>query len=119
MRRKQLDQIDAAINRLQARLFRTSNALQKKIAARRRLDKPRAAKLIPADLSIPEFLKRSPNAADEKAKAEILTQQDARKKAKAKARAEKAKAKRRGDLKKMPLEGRAAIAAILAAPTSS
>ena len=52
---------------------------------------------------------QQPNAADEKAKAEILAGQTAKAKVKAKASGEKSRAKRRGELRKMPLSGKAAL----------
>ena len=52
---------------------------------------------------------RQPNAADEKAKAEIVAGQQAKAKVKAKASSEKSRAKRRGELRKMPLSGKAAL----------
>jgi hypothetical protein len=80
--------------------------------------------------AIPDFLKRAPaaekaeeaaiaqyevdqsNLVDEAAKASILAEQAEMKKKKAAARAGKMKAKKSGDLKKMPLEGKAALAVI-------
>jgi len=55
------------------------------------------------------------NTADEKAKADIIAGQQAKAKVKAKASSEKSRAKKRGELRKMPLEGKAALAAIRAA----
>ena len=55
---------------------------------------------------------RQPNAADEKAKAEIRAGQLARVKIKAKASSEKSRAKKRGELRRMPLTGKAALAKI-------
>ena len=52
------------------------------------------------------------NPADEKAKAEIIASQQARAKVKAKASGEKSRAKKRGELRKIPLVGKAALAAI-------
>ena len=59
------------------------------------------------DTSIPTFLRRekAPNPVAEQIKAE----QEATKKQKARGRIEKMKAKQRGDLKKMPLSGKAAL----------
>lgn len=66
------------------------------------------------DLSIPGFLRRNKEAdkKDAEAAAAIRQEQADRKKAKARGRIEKLKAKQRGDLKRMPLEGKAALAAI-------
>jgi hypothetical protein len=61
------------------------------------------------DLAIPSFLQRKKL---DPVAAEIKAEQEATKKAKAKGRIEKMKAKQRGDLKKMPLSGKAALAAI-------
>jgi hypothetical protein len=61
------------------------------------------------DLAIPAFLQRKKL---DPAAAEIKAEQDATKKLKAKGRIEKMKAKQRGDLKRMPLSGKAALAAI-------
>jgi hypothetical protein len=63
-------------------------------------------------LAVPTFLRRVSNAADQKAIAEIKAEQAASKTVKAKASAAKSKAKAKGDLRKMPLEGRAALEAI-------
>jgi hypothetical protein len=60
------------------------------------------------ELTIPGFLARTPNAADEAAKAEIIAQQKDAKKQKAVAR----KAKANDGLAKKPLMGKAALAAI-------
>lgn len=63
------------------------------------------------DLAIPAFLQRKK--LDPEAE-QVKAEQDATKKAKARGRIEKMKAKQRGDLKKMPLSGKAALAAIRA-----
>jgi hypothetical protein len=49
------------------------------------------------------------NEADETAKAEIIATQAATKKVKTKASSEKSRAKQRGELRKMPLQGKAAV----------
>ena len=77
---------------------------------------PEVAPIRPAqtDLDIPEFLRRG-QAAQKAADAvieEIKAEQAATKKAKAAGRIAKMKAKKAGDLKKMPLSGKAALAAI-------
>jgi hypothetical protein len=65
------------------------------------------------DLDIPAALKRPPvNPADARAKEEILAQQEAAKKIKTTARIAKLKADKAGDTKRMPLTGKAALAAI-------
>jgi hypothetical protein len=66
------------------------------------------------DLDIPAFMRRTPvNAADEAAKAAILAERETKAKAKKKASAERSRLARRGDLKRMPLSGKAAMEAIL------
>jgi hypothetical protein len=71
----------------------------------------RAAADDPLDVRSQPWLKPR-NEADEKAKADILAAKAVIKKVKAKASADKSRAKRRGELRKMPLEGKAALAAI-------
>jgi hypothetical protein len=60
------------------------------------------------DLVIPTFLKRTPDPVAE----QIRTEQAEAKQAKTRGRIEKMKAKARGDLKRMPLTGKAALEAI-------
>jgi hypothetical protein len=73
---------------------------------------PRGDLAATADIGdMPDFLKRGV-AADKAAADQIRAEQEALKKAKGKGRIEKMKAKARGDLKKMPLTGKAALAAI-------
>jgi hypothetical protein len=125
-----LDRNAAAIKRWRTRLKRAMSMLEKLEKQRRRLEKPRLipvgvhAKIVdetvmatlqaapvvttptPADdLGIPSFLRRNPDPVVEAIKAE----QAETKKLKAKGRIEKMKAKKRGDLKKMPLSGKAAL----------
>ena len=57
-------------------------------------------------------MRRTPNAADEAAKAQIIAEQEAPKKQKAAARIAKMKAEQTGETTKMPLTGKAALAAI-------
>jgi hypothetical protein len=64
-----------------------------------------------ADTGIPAFLQRKK--LDPVAE-QIKADQEATKKAKARGRIDRMKAKQRGDLKKMPLTGKAALAAIRA-----
>jgi hypothetical protein len=71
---------------------------------------PDPVKAVP-DLAIPAFLKRD-TAADDAAAAAIKEEQADTKRRKARGRIDKMKAKQRGDLKKMPLSGRAALEAI-------
>jgi hypothetical protein len=61
------------------------------------------------DTGIPTFLQRKK--LDPVAE-QIKAEQEETKRAKARGRVEKMKAKQRGDLKKMPLSGKAALAAI-------
>lgn len=69
------------------------------------------------DPGIPDFLRRSKEAEkkDAETRATILQEQADRKKAKARGRIEKMKAKQRGDTKRMPLSGKAALAHIIGA----
>jgi hypothetical protein len=60
------------------------------------------------DLSVPTFLQRAKNPADEAAKAEILAAEAEHKKRKAVSR----KAAAKGETRKMPLSGKAALAYI-------
>jgi hypothetical protein len=60
------------------------------------------------DLGIPDFLNRKLDPVA----AQIKSEQEETKRAKARGRIEKMKAKQRGDLKKMPLTGKAALDAI-------
>lgn len=71
-------------------------------------------KASPPDEGIPDFLKRKKDgeARDAAAKAEILAEQAERKKTKAHNRIGDMKAKQRGDTKRMPLTGKAALEAI-------
>ena len=122
-----IEAVDEAIRRWQRRLTRAANALAKLERQRRRLGKPASkpdskpvAVHKPVDpliehvadqLGIPPFLQRSqPSPQAEAIKAEIAAKKKA--KAKAKARIETMKAKQRGDLKRMPLTGKAALEAI-------
>ena len=126
-----LDHNAAAIKRWRSRLKRAMTMLDKLEKQRKRLEakpkmvvpSPGAARLIPEkpvsanrpaahpadDIAIPAFLQRKK--LDPVAE-QIKTEQEATKKAKARGRIEKMKAKQRGDLKKMPLTGKAALAAI-------
>jgi len=64
-------------------------------------------------LDIPVCLRRAPvHAADEAAIAEIAAKMEEQQKAKARGRIAKLKAKQSGDTKKMPLQGKEALAAI-------
>jgi hypothetical protein len=70
---------------------------------------------VPDDPPIPDFLRRTKeeaNRLDKEAAKVIQTEQAEHKQAKARARIEKMKAKQRGDLKRMPLSGKEALAAI-------
>jgi hypothetical protein len=124
-----LEQIERSLGRLRSRLYRTVNAINKLEKAHRRIKrrmelervqpKPEPqqvaarAPVASDDLSIPPiFIRPRLNQADEAAKAEILAQQEATKKAKTATRIAKLKADKSGDTKRMPLTGKAALAAI-------
>ena len=131
----EIEKIMASIKRWKSRLKRAMTAIEKLDRKLRRLEaKPVAPKVdlkvkqpepmhhdafVPrgdlaatADVGdMPDFLKRG-MAADKAAADQIRAEQEALKKAKGKGRIEKMKAKARGDLKKMPLTGKAALAAI-------
>lgn len=125
-------ELDKALARWQSKLKRAVNTidkLQKRrkrvVAKAERVAPPGAAKpkfietvmrettgipdLKVPDTSIPDFLKRTK---DDEVADQIKAEQAAIKKAKAAGRIAKMKAKQRGDLKKMPLTGRAALDAI-------
>jgi hypothetical protein len=70
--------------------------------------KPLAEPAKPDNLELPSFLKRTPDPVAEQIKAE----QEETKRRKARGRSERKKAAQRGDLKKMPLTGKAALEAI-------
>ena len=138
-----LEQNEAAIKRWRSKLKRAMSMLDKLERQRKRLEaaavrasipahptvdseatlgalppkpEPLAVTIIkemvaPDDLAIPAFLQRKKL---DPVAAEIAAEQEATKKAKARGRIEKMKAKQRGDLKKMPLTGKAALAAIRA-----
>jgi hypothetical protein len=126
-----LQQADDEIRRVHSRMFRWANKLEKLMKARARLvrldDDERKPIVTPVELPKPDprpvekpddplDVRSMPwnqrNEADEKAKTEIKAGQLARVRVKAKASAEKSRAKRRGELRKMPLTGKAALAAI-------
>ena len=118
-RRMSLSEIEAAINRWEARLFRAATALMKLRQQRKRY--PRSADasvkvksplIALPDLSVPTFLQRAKNPADEVAKAEILAAMAERKKRKAVSSTTKRKAAAKGETRKMPLSGEAALAYI-------
>ena len=71
-------------------------------------------RVIDTDDDVPDFLRRKAegDAKDAAARAELLAEQSGRKKNKDRARIEKLKASQAGDTKKMPLSGKAALAAI-------
>ena len=135
MAKKTLEQIDAAIARWQSRLKRSVNAIDRLQKQRKRIDKaatrativreiaaepvappqtmvppaPDLAVAHPLDTAIPAFLQRKRL---EPAAAQIVAEQAARSKAKAAGRIATMKAKKAGETKRMPLTGRAALAAI-------
>jgi hypothetical protein len=125
----------AAIKRWRTRLKRAMSMLDKLERQRKRLEakaeappKPKTVTLTPAkpvvnnvtdipftelpiadDLAIPPFLQRKKL---DPVAAEIAAEQKATKLAKSRGRIDKMKAKQRGDLKRMPLTGKAALEAI-------
>ena len=138
MATKTIEQIDASIDRWDRRLRRAVCALAKLKTQRKRLAQrltkppvarpeplavtimqemiapapaPDLAVAHPLDTSIPSFLRRTPDPVAEQIKAE----QAETKKKKAAGRIATMKAKKAGDLKKMPLTGKAALAAIRSA----
>ena len=127
--------IDVEIRRVHGRMFRWANRLDKLIKSRSRFErlldestKPLDDELKPLDKPVdvpkpdpvkpddPLDVRSQPwmtrGNADDKAAAEIKAAQQAKAKIKAKASGEKSRAKRRGELRKMPLTGKAALAAI-------
>jgi hypothetical protein len=133
-----IEHVSAAISRWQTRLRRAVTMIEKLEKQRKRIEKAAARKPLPVrfepkpalseieiaalcggeraaarlaeiDTSIPAFLERK--ALDPVAE-QIKAEQEATKRAKARGRIERMKAKQRGDLKKMPLTGRAALDAI-------
>lgn len=133
MATKTLEQIDASLARWKTRLRRAMTAIDKLEKQRKRLvakkpvaltenigsttwpkptttvadiDPPPPVKEI--DTSIPSFLRRTPDPVAE----QIKQEQAETKRKKAQGRIAKMKAKQAGDLKRMPLTGKAALAAI-------
>jgi hypothetical protein len=142
MKKQTLEQNAAALKRWRSRLKRAMSMLDKLEKQRKRLEASAVRSSVPAhptvdseatlgalppkpeplaltimreiaapveDTGIPAFLQRKK--LDPVAE-EIAAEQADLKKRKAKGRIEKMKAKQRGDLKKMPLTGKAALAAI-------
>ena len=120
-----IEQNAAALKRWRTRLKRAMTMIDKLERQRKRSEappKPRPAKAViipppPAaapvrppevDTAIPPFLKRKPDPVAEQIKADQIET----KKRKAQGRKAAADAKRRGDTRKMPLTGKAALAAI-------
>jgi hypothetical protein len=122
-----IEHVNAALKRWRSRLTRAVRMVDKLEKQRGRIEKatlrlfteieivdqPKPAPVIaapPIDTGIPSFLRRdkTPDPVAEEIKAE----QEEIKKKKARGRIEKMKAKKAGDLKKMPLTGRAALEAI-------
>lgn len=129
MRKQTLEQNATALKRWRSRLKRAMTAIEKLERQRKRLETAAAqsalsiaksrrvapsgdmAPVVAAepDLAIPSFLDRTkPDPVADQIRAE---QADIKKR-KARGRIEKMKAKQRGDLKRMPLTGRAALEAI-------
>jgi hypothetical protein len=131
MARKTIEQIDASLARWQTRLKRAVNAIEKLGKQRKRVvsaasrppkvrpvatDSPPPAASPPAplpaqplDTGIPAFLQR--RKLDPVAE-QIMADQAETKRLKARGRIAKMKAKQSGETKRMPLTGKAALAAI-------
>ena len=137
-RKQTLEQVEASIGRWRTRAKRAMTMLDKLEKQRKRLavrvsvpahptvdsettlgtvPPPPAPPVAPpsrgaavADLEIPGFLRRQDNTSP--VADQIRQEQAETKKAKARGRIDKMKAKQRGDLKRMPLTGKAALAAI-------
>lgn len=129
---KTIEQIDAALARWQTRLKRAVSTIERLTKQRKRAVKASAAPKPearqeplaltvmrsltepaptppPADTGIPAFLKRS---SDNAVADQIKAEQAETKKRKAAGRIAKMKAKQSGETRRMPLTGRAALAAI-------
>lgn len=125
------DDLDIAIARWQTRLKRAVNTIDKLQKRRKRLvakaaapkpkpaPKPTPAPMpphepepmpSPVDLTIPDFLRRGQAA--QAAVDEIIAEQAEHKRKKTAGRIAKMKAKKSGELRKMPLTGKAALDAI-------
>ena len=124
-----LDDINGKIERWQRRLRRAATAIAKLEGRRKRLLKKAMTateavtiqrqqlappiKRLEDDASIPAFLARKiASAADDSAKAAIIASRDERKRLKDAGAKARRKAERAGDTKRMPLQGKAALAAI-------
>jgi hypothetical protein len=130
-KRNTLEQVEASITRWQSRLRRAANALAKlekqrkrlaaKVVSPPKLAKPSLAEAITQaiiaspkpvgeiDTSIPAFLQRKkPDPVAE----QIVAEQKDLKRRKAQGRIATMKAKKSGETRKMPLTGKAALAAI-------
>jgi hypothetical protein len=130
-----LEHIDYSLSRWKTRLKRAMTVIDKLVKQRKRLLKATTVRASvpahptvdsettlgtvppkpeppavahPLDTSIPSFLRRTPDPVAE----QIRSQQAETKQLKARGRIAKMKAKQAGDLKKMPLTGKAALAAI-------
>jgi len=126
-----LQALDEARARWWRRLVRAVNAIDKIDGQRKRLLKPRPLDKLdppvlalndplpkppaPATLDIPTFLQRglaAQNAADEAVKAELLAAEENKKKTHTRAVKEKRQARLKGELRKMPAQGKEALAII-------
>jgi hypothetical protein len=120
--RKSLAAMREARERYFAMIVRYSERMQRCERKIRRLEKPAKPRPAPtpaetqpeAEPDIPTFLDRRKQGEqrDAEARAKIQAEQEERKRAKASARIEKMKRKRSGAAARMPLSGKAALAAI-------
>jgi hypothetical protein len=128
IRQQQLEKIDLSLERWHRRLTRAINAIDLLRKTRKRILRPRplppearedfndplpqAPQPAPADLEIPVYLRRpksADNEADKQAVAEIIQENDEKKRVKAAASKATRKAAARGELRRMPLQGKAAL----------
>ena len=109
-----LTRLDGKMRKLKRSLTRLEKIAQRPAApAREEQETPTPPAAPPTDNAIPTFLRRAPpSAADVAAKAEIEAEQLAQRKTKSRVRVERLKAKQAGDLRKMPVSGKEALALI-------
>ena len=115
-----LSRLDERVRKLKRSLVRLQKRTQRPAASAREEFTPTPPAPPPTvepvkviDDAIPGFLRRAPaNPADVAAKAEIEAEQLERRKTRSRVRVERMKAKQAGDLRKMPVSGREALALI-------
>ncbi len=128
----EIEKINGSIERWQRRLNRAVGAIKRLDAKRKRLVRKRLTVTVPTaspaaapveakpavDTDLPAFLDRrsSKSAADQAAADQILAERAEHKRQKALGRKARQKAERAGATKRMPLEGKAALAAIRSEP---